>query len=133
MNTPSTCRHRRHLTPFEMRAIGAAGLIFLAGCASIPAPTEQVAVTTEAVAHAAGAGATEMAPAELRTARDKLEQARQAMASKDYGRARTLAQQAQLDARLAEAKTDSIKARKAADALREDGRVLREEINRKSP
>jgi hypothetical protein len=104
----------------------------MAGCASVPAPTEQLAVSKAAVANAVGAGGTEFAPAEMRTAQEKLDRANQAMAAKDYERARWLAEQAQVDAQLAVAKARSAKAQKAAYALQEDSRVLREELNRKS-
>ena len=43
-----------------------------------------------------------------------------------------LANQAQVDAKLAQSKADSAKAQLAANALQEDIRVLREELNRAS-
>jgi hypothetical protein len=116
------------------RAIGGMGLAVavMAGCASVPAPTEQIAVSKAAVANAVGAGGPEFAPAEMRTAQEKLDRADQAMAVQDYERARWLAEQAQVDAQLAVAKARSAKAQQAANALQEDTRVLREELNRKS-
>jgi hypothetical protein len=90
-----------------------------------------MAVATAAVAHAAAAGGSEFAPVEMRMARDKLQRANVAMTAKDHGTADTLAEQAQLDAQLAEAKAESARARKAADALNEGSRVLREELDRK--
>ena len=101
-------------------------------CASTPPPTAQVAVSTAAVANAVSAGGPELAPAEMRVARDKLDRANVAMTAKDYDRALSLAQEAQVDAGLATAKAQSAKARKAAEAVREDSRVLREELDRKS-
>jgi hypothetical protein len=59
--------------------------------------------------------------------------ANQAMAAKDYPTALTLSQQAQLDAQLAEAKTESAKAGKSAQALQEASRALREEMARQKP
>jgi hypothetical protein len=116
------------------RAVGGIGLAaaIVAGCASVPAPTEQIAVSKAAVANAVGAGGPEFAPAEMRAAQDKLDRANQAMAAKDYERARWLAEEAQVDAQLAVTKARSAKAQKAAYALQEDSRVLREELNRKS-
>jgi len=110
----------------------AAAVMAMAGCASVPAPTEQLAVSKDAVANAVGAGGPEFAPAEMRTAQEKLDSANKAMAAKDYERARWLAEQAQVDAQVAVAKARSAKAQKAAYALQEDSRVLREELNRKS-
>lgn len=91
-----------------------------------------MAVANAAVTHAMNAGAQEAAPGDMRTARDKLERAKQAMANKENGLALNLAQQAQLDAQLAEAKAHADKARKAADAVQDGNSVLREEMNRKA-
>jgi len=109
----------------------AAAVMAMAGCASVPAPTEQIAVSKAAVANAVGAGGPEFAPAEMRTAQEKLDGANKAMAAKNYESARWLAEQAQVDAQLAVTKARSAKAQKAAFALQEDNRVLREELDRK--
>jgi hypothetical protein len=53
-----------------------------------------------------------------------------ALAAKDYKLARELAVQAQADAKLAQSKANSSKATAAADALNEDLRVLRQEVDR---
>ena len=86
-----------------------------------------------AVAHATAAGAPELAPQEMRLAREKLERAQLAMGQRDYDTARMLARESQADAQLAESKTEAIKARKAADESQQAGRALREEMNRKAP
>jgi hypothetical protein len=114
-------------------ALAACAALTLTACASTPPPTEQVAVSTAAVANAVGAGATELAPTEMKLARDKLDRAKLAMVAKDYDSARTLAQEAQVDAGVAQAKAQSAKARKAAETVREDSRALREEMDRKKP
>ncbi len=107
--------------------------IALAACASVPAPVEELAVADAAVAHAAAAGAQELAPSELGMARDKLNRARLMAGAQDPQQARRLAQQAQLDALVAEAKTESAKARRAADEVSAASRALREEMGRKAP
>ena len=112
--------------------LGAALALTLAACASTPPPTEQLAVSTAAVASAVTAGGTELAPAETRTARDKLAQANKAMVDKDYASARVLAEESQVDAQLAVAKARSAKALKAASEVAEAARVLSEEMNRKT-
>lgn len=106
--------------------------MLLAGCASTPAPTEQLAVSAAAVSRADSAGAATLAPAEMQMAREKLEQARLAMTREDFDNARNLAQEAQVDAQLAEAKSRSGEARKAAGELQEGVRVLRDELDRKN-
>lgn len=133
MNT--TVSHRRSsrgAVRLGLTALVCGNVLLFAACASVPPPTEQVAATTEAVAHAGGAGAGELAPLEMQLARDKLNRANLAMAAEDFDRARALAQESQADAQLAEAKAQSAKARKAADELREAGRVLSKEIDRKT-
>lgn len=128
MNTPT---HSRWLRPGT--AVLAATVLTLGACATTPVPTEQLAVTTAAVAHAVSAGGQELAPTEMGAARDKLVRAHLAVAAKDNGQALRLAQQAQVDAQLAEGKAGALKARKAEAELLEAARVLREEMARKKP
>lgn len=123
---------------FSLSPHRAAGLVIvpallMAACASnVPPPDARIAVATAAVAHAAAAGGTEYAPAEMRMARDKLQRATVAITARDNANADVLAEQAQLDALLAEAKAESAKARKAAVALQDGSRVLKEELDRKA-
>lgn len=77
-------------------------LAAMAGCASDPAPNEQLRLTEQAVTQARSAGASEQA--ELVEAEQKLAKAIAAMKDKDYREARLQAEQAELDARLAEAR-----------------------------
>jgi len=133
MNTLSVRRRHRGTSTKAVRWVAAVGLAALMGaCASTPPPTAQMAVSAAAVAHAAGAGSAELAPVEMKSARDKLDRAKVAMTAKDYELAKSLAQEAQIDAQLAEAKAHSLNATKAADEVHESGRALREEMNRKS-
>ncbi|MDO8704272.1 MAG: DUF4398 domain-containing protein [Sulfuricaulis sp.] len=106
--------------------------VAIAGCASIPPPTEQIAVSKVAVSNATIAGGNEFASADMRAAQDKLDRAIQAMTAEDYKNARLLAEQAQVDAQLAAAKARSAKAQKAATTVQEGSEVLRKEIDRKS-
>jgi hypothetical protein len=102
-----------------------------AGCTSLKTPaTADVAVSKAAVDNAASAGGAEFAPAEMMAARDKMALANKAMAAKDYKLAIDLAAQAQADATLARSKANSARAQTAADALQDDIRVLREELER---
>lgn len=113
-------------------AIGCAAFaLFVGGCASTPAPTEQMAVSKSAIANAASAGGGEYAAVEMRIAQEKMDRADRAMDKKDYEDARRLAVEAQSDARLAEKKAESAKAQKAASVTEDGNRVLREEMNRK--
>jgi len=101
------------------------------GCSSMKTPaTADVAVSKAAVDSAASADGAQYAPVEMRSAREKLAKANKAMADKDYEVASEMANQAQVDANLAQGKASSAKAKIAADALQEDIRVLREELKR---
>ncbi len=112
--------------------LGASALV-AAGCSSMKTPaTASVAVSAAAVDNAVGAGGAEFAPVEMSSARNKIALANRAMAAKDYKLANDLANQAQADAKLAQGKADSAKAKTAADALQDDLRVLREELDRTS-
>ena len=117
-----------------MRRIGLTMAVatLVAGCASTPAPTEQMAVSRAAISNASSAGADEFAPAQFKSAMEKMDSAERAMTQKDYSRARQLAEQAQVDAQLASATARTAKAQKAADTVQEDRRVLREELDRKT-
>ena len=115
------------------RMIGAIGCIaVLGGCASVAAPTEQMAVSRSALDNAVSAGGSEYAPVEMRIAQEKMDRASRAMAKEDYQDARHLAEEAQADARLAEKKAQAAKARKAASVVQEDARVLGDELERKN-
>lgn len=111
-----------------------AALLLTVGCGSrlkTPA-TADVAVSKAAVENAAGAGGAQFAPVEMNAAREKMALANKAMLAKDYKLAIDLASQAEADAKLAQGKANSAKAQTAADALQEDIRVLREELDRTS-
>ena len=108
-------------------------MFFLAGCADkVPPPTQQVAMATQAIAQAETSGAFEFAPLELKSARDKLSQAQRAMEKEDNLKARRLADEATVDANLAEAMARSAKSRKTVEELKENIRALREEVDRKA-
>jgi hypothetical protein len=118
---------RNHL----IKLLCAASLLSLAACASQKAPaTADVAVSKNAVENAVSAGAADLAPAEITAARSKMMRANAALAAKDYVLARQLANEAQADAKLAQSKASSAKANAAANALDNDLRVLREEVDR---
>lgn len=113
------------LNPYRMAVITvtAAAAIFMAGCASTPPPLEQMAASGAAINAASSAGGEEFAPLLLKSAMDKMEDAGHAMGGKDYVHARQLAEQAQVFAQLAEARTRSAKAQQAVYELQEDSPV----------
>lgn len=106
-------------------------MIVLAGCAvQVPAPEKQVTLATQSISEAERSGAVEFAPLELKSARDKLSQAKVAMANEENLKAGRLADEALADANLAEARARSAKSQQVVEELKESIRILREELNR---
>ncbi|TDX99313.1 DUF4398 domain-containing protein [Thiohalophilus thiocyanatoxydans] len=104
---------------------------WVAGCASTALPpTEQIAVSKASVTRAASLGGNEYAPMELKSATEKITAAEQAMSDEEYVKAKRLAEQAEVDAKLAETKTGLAKAEIAIRNAEESNRALREEIDR---
>ena len=138
MNTPFTPRALHLPTPprrapvrrFGLTVLAALTLTLMACATKIAAPTQELALSRAAIEAAARAGAAELAPSELNIARQKQVMADTAMTQERYGQALLLSNEVQVDARLAEAKARSARANRAAGEIREDGRVLRQEINR---
>jgi predicted transglutaminase-like cysteine proteinase len=82
--------------------IFAGALLALAGCATAPAPDEQLRLTEQAIDQARAVGAADTT-SPLTEALSKTAQARAEMASGHNKAARMALEQAELDARLAEA------------------------------
>lgn len=110
------------------RYTGAAlALLLLQGCASDPAPSEQMRLTEQVVEQARTVAAGETV-AELTQAEEKLALARSAMADEAYRDARIQAEQAELDARLGEARVLSLRSQaQLVELNRQIGR-LREQL-----
>lgn len=120
-----------HMYKQSMLALCGATVLLISGCGSMKTPaTADVAVSRAAVDNAASAGAAELAPDEMRSAREKMARANAALKDRDYKLARELADQAQADAKLAQSKANSAKATGAADEINENIRVMREELDR---
>lgn len=113
-------------------SMAAASLLSLSGCASIPPPREDMAVARFALNEAHEADASQYAPVELRNARKKLEAAEQAIAKGDYEEARRLAEQAFVDAQLAEAKAHTAIQQQDTEALRQSIETLRYELKKRN-
>ena len=94
-------------------------LIALAGCRAAPVPSEALTTADLAVARARTAGAAQHAAVEFARAEAKLEAAHAAVQSRDHERARTLAEQALVDAELAELKAQAAQAEAGTRRLRE--------------
>lgn len=131
MNTRES-NNRIAARPFvALAVIAALAVLTLPGCASTEhMPREEMAVARAAVDRASGPAAAE-APIEVSQAREKLERANAAVARKDYDEAKRLAEKAEADANLAEAKSHSVRSDRALGEVREGIRQLREELARR--
>ncbi|HEY7316028.1 MAG TPA: DUF4398 domain-containing protein [Candidatus Binatia bacterium] len=118
---------------FLLFSIGAPlALAVLAGCSTISPPKGDLAAADLAVQQANKSKAPQYSPLELRKAMDKLDEAKRAMSKEEYLKARDLAEEALVDAQLAEAKADSEDAKRTASDLRQSLETLRREAERSS-
>jgi len=105
----------------------AVAMLGLAGCANDPAPNEQMRISEQALEQAKAVGATDQVE-ELKLAEDKLARAKTNMLTEDYRDARMRAEQAELDARLAEARVLNQKSDEQLDALQSRVKRLRKQL-----
>lgn len=105
----------------------ALALLGLAGCANDPAPDEQLRLSEQALEQAKAVGATDQV-AEFKLAEDKLTRARANMTSEDFRDARLRAEQAELDARLAEARVLTQKSEEQLELLQSRVKRLRKQL-----
>lgn len=105
--------------------------MIFSGCASKNiAPVESIAGAESAIKEAANSTATVYAPLELKLAEDKLSAANAAVKKEEFTEAKRLADEALMDAKLAEAKSLSGKTKKQAREMRNSVETLRKEIER---
>ncbi|MEE4340032.1 DUF4398 domain-containing protein [Pseudomonas alliivorans] len=107
-------------------SIAALAIATLVGCVSDPVPTEQFKLTEQALGQAKAVGADEQP--ELETAEAKFADARADMADKSYKDARMKAEQAELDARLAEARVLTLKSQEQITQLNTRLNRLRKQL-----
>lgn len=109
----------------------AAGFAFaISACGTPRKPIESVSKAEMAVEKADSAKTAEHAPLELEMAREKLARAEEALDDGDHERAQRLADQALVDALLADAKAESKTSRENAQTLQSSIQTLRQETER---
>ena len=123
---------RFQLSPFAKGAAISIAIMTAAACATTPIPNEKIAVAKASVEHAEQSGAPELAPVEMAQARDKLARAQKAAADRDAQPATQLAEQANVDAQLAEATAQQKKAHKSEMEFEASLQALRQESLRTS-
>ena len=101
----------------------AMAVLALAGCANDPAPNEKMRLTEQAITQAKAVGATADEMPEMKLAEDKFNRAKGNMTDESFKNARMRAEQAELDARLAEAKVLTQKSEEQLNVL--NTRIIR--------
>lgn len=95
------------------------GLAGTSGCAGEgKALKGQIANTEKSIGTARDGNASISAPLELKLANEKLQAAKAAADKRDYDQARNLVEEAQVDADLAVAKSESAKAKQFRDSIK---------------
>lgn len=120
-------------TPVATGLLCAVLAVVMAACASPPPASPQLVLAEAAVQRANSIGTAELAPAELQVATMKLARAKEAFENKQFDMATRLAEQAQVDAEVAEMRAQAARSRRAARETQDAAAVLREEINRRVP
>lgn len=105
------------IAPFRWALFSWLAAIFCFGCSTTSPPTNRLSQAELSVRAAEEAKAADLAPRDLQNAREKLARARQALSGDKYEEARRLAESAQVDAQLAEAKAEAAIMRRAADQV----------------
>ncbi len=114
-------------------AVGLAGVLMLAACASTPpAPTASLQAAQQAIATAERAEAGNFAAGELAEARAKLASADTAVKEKEMVMAERFADESRANAELASAKTSAAKAKAVNDEMKLSTGTLIEEMERSS-
>jgi hypothetical protein len=118
------------MTMEKLRILVVAACAALVGCSTTPPPMAELAVAKAAVERAEQPAARH-APDELLGAQRKLAAAQTALRSEDYERARRLADEAEIDARLALAISESSQARQSLEQVKQGIATLKQELLRK--
>ncbi|MBV7479846.1 DUF4398 domain-containing protein [Pseudomonas sp. PDM31] len=106
----------------------AMAVLALTGCASDPAPNEQMRLTEQALEQARAVGATVDDVPEMKLAEDKFKRAQGNMNDQSFKNARMRSEQAELDARLAEAKVLTLKSEEQLTLLNTRITRLRKQV-----
>ncbi len=118
------------MTKFNINAfVLACAVVTLSACGGTPKPKTEIALSQTAVQNAELSGAQNLAPIELRKAKEKQSLAESAISTKNYNTAKQLAEQAEVDAELARAKSEAEKSRLAVEEVDESIRMIRAELN----
>jgi len=107
-------------------------LLFIAGCASTPPPTNNLQSAQQAIANAERVDAATHAPVELGEAREKLSSAQRAVENKQMMIAGQLADEARTEAELAAARSGAAKADAVNQEMKRNTATLVDEMQRRT-
>lgn len=111
-------------------ATSTAAVLFWGGCAANHPPTQLWLEAQQGLKQASESGAEQHAPLELRTAQVKLEKSQQAAKKKHSKEARFLAEEALVDAELAEVTSRAAMAQKAMKEVNQSIDALQQETQK---
>ena len=106
------------------RVLLAASPLLLASCATTKPPIDELGAASRMLAAARSAGAATYAPADYRSASQRLDQAQSAEGRHDYDAATQLANESAADGELATARARVAKAREAVERLKQQNASL---------
>jgi len=111
--------------------LAATVLLLITACASAPVPPNEALQAAElAIANADQARVADYASDELRTAREKLTAAREAVQQEKMLLAKRLAEQSQVDAEMATVKANTLKAQRVNQEMHKSIEELKQEMQR---
>lgn len=102
--------------------------LFLASCATVKPGPDAFDAAENAILAAERAGAEELAPVELRFAREKLQSARRGMDQKQYEVALYLVEESEINSELAIEQSRAAQSRRKVNELQRANEILREEL-----
>ncbi len=104
--------------------------IVLSGCASKNPPLDKISSAESAINRASDNKAQIYAPLELKIAKEKVEKAKMLLKDKQYEEAAMIAEEAKVDAELAEEKSRTKETQKIAQEILDSINALKAEIER---
>ncbi len=105
-------------------------LLTMTACAGAPVPNEKLSQAEQAIATAQQDNASVNAPLDLRMAQDKLGMARNAVSQEENVTAGRFADEATVDAQVADARTRTARAEALSREMQDSIQALRAEIGR---
>jgi hypothetical protein len=104
----------------------------LVACSSVTPPIDAISTADMAMNRALDANAAQLAPLDVRIAREKLDLAKANMGKEEYVFARRLAEEARVDARVAEARSKALTALESNREVKQTIDTLHQDVEQKT-